>query len=188
VFRKSVARLAVAAVSAGVLALGGPAAASAATCADADTTPTAAAATEVRDAVLCLVNAERAERGLPAFKAQSQLAKSAEGHAKDMVKHGYFSHTSKDGRGLSDRIRATGYLKGRWTIGENLAWGTGVLATPAKIVQAWLDSPGHKAIMLSKDYREAGIGLALGNPKTGAAGATFALNAARRTVAGTSKK
>jgi uncharacterized protein YkwD len=188
VFRKSAARLALAAVSAGVMALGGPSAASAATCANADVIPTAAAAAEVRDSVLCLVNAERAQRGLAAFKAQTQLAKSADGHAKDMVRRGYFSHTSKDGRELADRVRAAGYLKGRWSIGENLAWGTGVLATPANIVKAWLDSPGHKAIMLSPNFRDAGIGLAIGSPKSAAAGATVALNVGKRTTATAAKR
>ena len=187
-FRKSVARIALAAATAGVMALGGPAAASAATCANADVIPTAAASAQVRESVLCLVNAERAQRGLPAFKPQAQLAKSAEGHAKDMVRKHYFDHTSKDGRELADRIRATGYLKGRWSIGENLAWGTGVLATPASIVKAWLDSPGHKAIMLSPNFRDAGIGLALGSPKSSAAGATVALNVGRRTGATAARK
>ena len=187
-FRKSVARFAVAAVSAGVMALGGPAAASAATCANADVVPTAGAISEIREAILCEVNAERTQRGLPALKAQAQLARSADGHAKDMVKRGYFAHVSKDGRELTDRIRSTGYLKGRWSIGENLAWGTGVLATPASIVQAWLNSPGHKAIMLSKDFRDAGIGLALGTPKSGSTGATVALNVGRRSVASAARK
>ena len=187
-FRKSAARLALAAVSAGVMALGGPATASAATCANADVIPTAAAVSEVRESVLCLVNAERAQRGLPAFKVQAQLAKSAEGHAKDMVRRGYFSHTSKDGRELADRVRSAGYLKGKWSIGENLAWGTGVLATPANIVKAWMESPGHRAIVLAPNFRDAGIGLAIGSPKSSAAGATVAMNVGKRSTASAAKR
>ena len=50
-----------------------------------------------------------------------------------MVDHQYFAHEGRDGSQPAERIRATGYLSGggAWRIGENLAWGTGDLATPA---------------------------------------------------------
>ena len=60
-------------------------------------------------------------------------------------------------------------------IGENLAWGTGALATPASIMQAWMNSPGHRENILDPEYREIGIGVVAGNPSTATgAGATYA--------------
>ena len=61
-----------------------------------------------------------------------------------MVAHQYFDHNGPDGRDVVDRIRAVGYmLEGRrWTVGENLAWGTGTLATPKAIMVAWMNTQG----------------------------------------------
>ena len=92
-----------------------------------------------------------------------------------MVEHLYFEHDSRNGDSFADRIRDTGYLSraSRWVVGENLAWGSGRLATPEAIVKAWMDSPGHRANILSGRYREIGIGLTLGSPR-GGDGATYA--------------
>ena len=49
-----------------------------------------------------------------------------------------------------------------WTLGENLAWGTGDLATAAGVMRAWMNSPGHRANILKRAYREVGIGITLG--------------------------
>ncbi len=67
-----------------------------------------------------------------------------------MVDHQYFAHEGRDGSQPAERIRASGYLSGggAWRIGENLAWGTGDLATPRSIMAAWMDSPGHRANIL----------------------------------------
>ena len=67
-----------------------------------------------------------------------------------MVDHQYFAHEGRDGSQPAERIRATGYLSGggAWRIGENLAWGTGDLATPRAIMAAWMHSPGHRANIL----------------------------------------
>jgi uncharacterized protein YkwD len=92
-----------------------------------------------------------------------------------MVTAGLFSHDSPDGRDFEDRILAAGYrsLGAGWTVGENIAWGTGSLATPRAITAAWMNSPGHRANVLEPDYREIGIGVALGTPGAGADGATY---------------
>ena len=67
---------------------------------------------------------------------------------------------------MVDRIRGAGYAKRDrgWALGENLAWGTGGLATAARDPRAWMNSPGHRANILKRAYREVGIGIALGAP------------------------
>ena len=92
-----------------------------------------------------------------------------------MVNEGYFDHTSPSGDTFVDRILGAGYAKRNdgWTLGENLAWGTGDLSTPASVMQAWMNSSGHKANILKKAYREVGIGIRLGVPSDSGVGATI---------------
>ena len=90
--------------------------------------------------------------------------------------HLYFAHVGRDGSQPAQRIRASGYLSsgGAWRIGENLAWGSGELATPKKIMAAWMGSPGHRANILQPAYREIGFGVIAGNPSSrGGGGATY---------------
>jgi uncharacterized protein YkwD len=134
--------------------------------------------TGVTAAVLCLLNGERRDRGLGPLKANRKLGKAADVQAEDMVKRLYFSHKNPEGRNSTDRIRAAGYMSGggRWTVGENLAWGVGELASARGLVNAWMNSPPHRANILKPAYREIGIAIAMGTPKDGkgAPGATVA--------------
>lgn len=141
--------------------------AAAAGCAGADSAPSSSNLETVSAATLCLINARRAEAGLPGLVGEGRLAEAALRHSRDMVERSYFSHDAPDGSSVADRVRATGYLDGArgWTVGENLAWGTGSFATPNSIVQGWMESPGHRANMLSDGFREIGLGLVLGNPR-----------------------
>jgi len=148
-----------------------------ASCADAAIAPGPETMAAVSAATLCLLNGERADRGLPALTLNARLTRAADLYAADLVSGSYFSHTGRDGSDLMQRIRRTGYLPsgGGWSIGENLAWGTGALATPGAIMRAWMNSPGHRDNILNARYREIGIGVAGGNPKRGdGAGATYA--------------
>jgi uncharacterized protein YkwD len=155
----------------------GPASA-ATVCASADG-PTARASTvALANAALCLVNQQRSSRGLKPLKANRRLAKAAVGHARDMVGDGYFSHDSADGRSFVDRIRNAGYIAPRAfpSLGEDLAWGSGTLGTPREIVESWMESPGHRANILDRKFREAGMGVAFGDPGAGMDGVTYALD------------
>jgi uncharacterized protein YkwD len=126
------------------------------------------------ESAACIVNKVRRRRGHRALKVNSRLYSAAQEHATDMVRDQYFSHVAKDGTTVVPRIRAAGYLSDTpdWTVGENLAWGSGSFSTPASIVQAWLNSPGHKRNLLNRKYREAGLAIAVGAPvqTTGDAG------------------
>lgn len=126
-----------------------------------------------REAVLCLVNAERATAGAGPLARESRLDASAQAYAERMVAERFFSHTDPAGGTFMDRLRSSGYADGSFYVGgENLGLLTGV-ATPRAVVAAWLKSPAHGANMLDQRYRDTGIGVVPGTPLA-VAGATFA--------------
>lgn len=143
-----------------------------AACPDADVMPAANTIAQAREALLCLHNEQRAALGLPALTENTKLRRAAEGHSDDMVERGFFRHTGR--RTFVELIVAAGYARRNdgWALGENLAWGTGALATPRRMMQAWMNSPGHRRTIVNRDYREVGFGVRLGVPKNPAAGAT----------------
>jgi uncharacterized protein YkwD len=154
-------------------------------CANADLMPAPGNEGLVRAAVLCLHNQIRAGRGLPLLRENAKLRRAAAGHSADMVTRSFFDHTAPGGATFVQRIFAARYASRRvaWSLGENLAWGTGSLATPRATVRAWMNSPGHRANILNAGFREIGIGIAHGAPvHVGAAarGATYATDFGRR--------
>jgi uncharacterized protein YkwD len=149
--------------------------ASAAPCANADLAPTAQNLDLIRAAILCLHNQIRAAHKLPLLKDNGKLRNAAVAHSSDMVSDGYFDHTTPGGDTFVDRILDSGYVRRNdgWALGENLAWGTGDLATPNGVVNAWMNSAGHRANILKASYREVGIGIRLGVPSDDTVGATY---------------
>lgn len=135
-------------------------------CRNRDLLPAAGNVAKIQTAALCLVNRERARHGERALIADPRLTSAARGHSTDMVAHTYFDHVSPDGQTPLDRIRASGFLpQGHgYLIGENIAWGTGRLASPRQIVQGWMRSPGHRANVLNKRFLFTGMGVAVGVP------------------------
>jgi uncharacterized protein YkwD len=131
--------------------------------------------------VRCEINAIRAANGLQAMRTTNALRVAAQRHSKDMVRHHYFAHVSPSGQTVTDRVKRAGYLDGarRPQLGENIGWGSGSMATPAAIVQAWMNSPPHRAIILAPSFRDAGVGIASGAPQ-GGDGATYTLDVGRR--------
>lgn len=169
----------------------GAAAAAPGACPAAATVPaSAASAARSERALLCLINRERARYDLPALRANRCLARAADGHVRDMVRNRYFSHDSQDGRGFDDRILATGYAPQpeRWTLGENLAWGVAPGGDPAWVLDAWMDSRGHRANVLRGSFREAGVAAVPGAPVALGAGpvarATYAVDFGAHTGGG----
>ena len=149
------------------------AAPAAAACDGADARPSSDNLAQARSAVVCLMNEERARRGVGPLDADARLDKAAKRHSTDMRKHRYFDHVSPAGRTDVHRARAAGYGRFR-SLGENLAWGTGVLATPRSIVRSWMDSAGHRRNILDPGFRDVGVGIALGAPVRGhSGGATY---------------
>jgi uncharacterized protein YkwD len=106
--------------------------------------------------VLALVNQERAAAGCAPVAADAALAGVARAHSADMRDRGYFSHTTPEGLDPFDRARAAGVGYAR---AENIARGQ---ADPAAVMDAWMNSPGHRANVLDCSLTKLGIGVAEG--------------------------
>ncbi|MEA2256589.1 MAG: hypothetical protein QOG35_2634 [Solirubrobacteraceae bacterium] len=156
-------------------------------CADADSVPGLVADATARRATLCLMNAERTARGRKELRDQPALTKVARRYADQMVRGRFFAHTSPGGSTMLARIRETSYLENvlAWSVGENLAWGTGPLATPRATVRAWMLSPGHRRNLLDPSFADVGIGIVAGVPDAtaaGDAGGTYVTDFGRRVL------
>ena len=103
--------------------------------------------------VIRLVNAVRAENGLKALSANWELSRVARYKSEDMSGNRYFSHTSPTYGTPFEMMRAFG-LSYR-TAGENIAYGQ---RTPAAVVDAWMNSSGHRANILNASYTQIGVG------------------------------
>ena len=95
-----------------------------------------------------LTNAEREKAGLPPLNYHSELQQLADTRAAEIDYYsGHFSHTRPDGSEWHT-VFGNGHIDYR-AIGENIAFGQ---QTPAEVVQAWMDSPGHRANILNEDF------------------------------------
>ena len=157
------------------LALCAPATAHADDCAGADLVPAADNVAAVGQATLCLLNQQRAANGIGPLAEDAALSSASAAYSQRMVAQGFFAHQSPDGGTLVDRLTAVGYLGGDdgWVVGENIGWGQASLATARSMVGAWMNSPGHRENLLSADYTQVGLGLALGTPADQTWGATY---------------
>jgi uncharacterized protein YkwD len=163
-------------------ALAGAPAANADDCQGADARPSADNTAQIAQTTLCLINAQRTAQSLSPVTEQPLLSKASAAYSALMVAQHYFGHVSPDGSELTDRLTDVGYLgqPGSWMVGENIAWGESYLATPGEIVNAWMNSPPHRANILNGDYEEIGLGIALGTPTTPNPGATYTTDFGRR--------
>ncbi|MFF8378269.1 CAP domain-containing protein [Streptomyces sp. NPDC015661] len=135
-----------------------PATGTTATAATAPERPTAAAAKAarfVRD-VVELANAEREKAGCGPLRSEGRLRVAAQGHADDMAARDYYEHHSPEGRDAGDRITGAGYAWSTW--GENIHRGP---KTPARAMEDWMDSPGHRANILNCSFKDIGVGVTL---------------------------
>ena len=103
--------------------------------------------------VVRLVNAERAKRGLDELTYDWQLSRVARYKSQDMRDNNYFSHTSPTYGSPFQMMRNFG-ISYR-TAGENIAKGQ---ATPAAVVNAWMNSSGHRANILNSSFTHIGVG------------------------------
>ena len=103
--------------------------------------------------VLYLTNLERRAEGLSPLKSEPRLEAAAQDHAEDMAAQDYFDHQSLDGRSPWDRLGDAGYTY--HAAAENIAAGQ---ITAESVVDAWMNSPGHRANILNPYFRELGVG------------------------------
>jgi uncharacterized protein YkwD len=162
----------------GALTLTAAAPASAATCKGAHADPASTNLKTVERATVCLLNQKRRQHGLKKLKTNGRLSLASQRHSNSMVARKVFEHGNFVGR-----IKAARYLKGSgsWSVGENIAWGSGNLATPAEIVSAWMNSPPHRHNILHGKFREIGIGVTRGVPvRQNYDGATYTTDFGKR--------
>jgi uncharacterized protein YkwD len=125
----------------------------------------AAAATEItaakklETAVIQRTNAVRKAHGRNPLRAATRLNRAGRQHVVNMARHGYFAHRWSNGDPFGTWIRrywpGSGYRS--WSAGENLYW-EGPSTTARRIVRAWMNSPGHRRNLLSRDWRRVGVG------------------------------
>lgn len=108
---------------------------------------------EVEDAMIILVNKERTSRGISTLTFDSKLREVARFHSEDMLKRGYFSHYSPENKTVADR--AEKFNVSYSVIGENLAYAPNLELAHLGL----MNSPGHKANILSEDFHKIGIGV-----------------------------
>jgi uncharacterized protein YkwD len=118
----------------------------------------------LRPYALELVNKARAAHSLKPLVLSEPLNAAAQAHAADMLPHHYFDHTSSQGGTLGDRLKVAGFSTWR-SYAENIAMCrgcAGVLSrrTVAEQQQGWMNSPGHRANILTPDLDRFGFGLA----------------------------
>ncbi len=108
---------------------------------------------QAEDQMLAMVNTERTSRGLSPLVMDKKLQDVARSHAQDMLERGYFSHYTPEGLSPFDRMDQAGisYV----AAGENLAFSPNVTLA----MQGLMQSPGHRANILSKDFGKVGIGV-----------------------------
>lgn len=118
-----------------------------------DTTPDKNAG--FADQVIELVNTARADNGLPPFAKSDVLMQMADAYATRMADRNFCSHVDPD-TGLTAFDRAIEYGYQYSLLGENIAAGQ---TTPKAVMDGWMNSPGHRANILSADLTEIGVGV-----------------------------
>jgi uncharacterized protein YkwD len=115
------------------------------------------AQTAAETEVLKLVNDERAKVGCSPVAASSALSDLAQAFSEDMATRDFFDHTDPSGLSPWDRAAKAGITS---LGGENIARGQ---ADAAAVMEAWMNSPGHRANILKPDFTHIGIGHATGS-------------------------
>jgi uncharacterized protein YkwD len=155
-FRKAHSRLGAGIAIAAAFALAeSPAAA--AGCPGASANTASADPGKLRSALLCVVNRKRAASGLDALKVDRRIQRAATRHVRDMERHRYFGHQRAGGPDLAARLHRAGWYGHAW--GETIAYGCGSSGSPRATVRNWMNSPPHRAIILSGTYRHVGVGV-----------------------------
>jgi uncharacterized protein YkwD len=102
-----------------------------------------------------LTNEARQKEKLPPLKPNKTLFAVARAHSANMARQNQMNHVL-DGKSPGQRIKASGYAYS--SFGENIAFSMGW--SLAQVMDGWMKSPGHRANILRKEYREIGIGIA----------------------------
>jgi uncharacterized protein YkwD len=129
------------------------AAASAAVPAEADAESVSAHASSAERGIVRLMNRFRARHGLRRLRFSTALARAADHHSRDMLANDFLAHTSSDGTPFALRVRRFAHAR---RVGENVAV-ISAAGSPERVVELWLQSPPHRAILLSRRFRRVGV-------------------------------
>ncbi|MEP6693323.1 MAG: CAP domain-containing protein [Chloroflexota bacterium] len=120
--------------------------------------PSAAASLDANESdLVTVVNSFRAARGLARLAVSDTLTFASKWMATDMAVYDYFSHTSRDGRAPVQRMTDAGYPGPQTYTGENMAAG---FASASEVLNGWISSPAHYAVLTNPNYRAIGVGRA----------------------------
>jgi len=113
--------------------------------------------------LLSRINKVRAKHGLSQVRLNSKLVAAARAHSADMAARKYLAHDTPapDSEVWSQRIVRCGYTnKGYryWKAGENIAYGYLWTSSPVLVVDAWMKSRAHRAVILTRAFRDIGVG------------------------------
>ena len=153
--------LTIALAIAGLLAVWAP---SALACPGGRTPAPSLATDQARASVVCLINRKRARNHVKPVREDALLDSAAQSHTDNMTSQNFFSH---EGDGTPEsRASNAGYMAGAhaWGVGEDLFWGALKRSTPYATVDAWMHSAVHRSVMLSRSFRQVGIGVDQGSP------------------------
>jgi uncharacterized protein YkwD len=116
-------------------------------------TPPPANIEEIKQRLLTLHNQLRANKGLPALTRVSELDRAAQLHNDYMARIDFLTH-NEPRRDIGDRVKEQGY---DWhMVGENIAWNQ---QTVEDVMASWMNSTGHRANMLSANFKDVGFGV-----------------------------
>ena len=119
-------------------------------------TRTLVARDQLEAGLLDEINALRRGHGLAPLRASARLRTAADAHSAAMAQRGFFAHESSDGTPFWRRVERY-YSKTRyWSVGENLLWSSPDV-DPARALRMWMNSPGHRKILLTARWREVGL-------------------------------
>jgi uncharacterized protein YkwD len=112
-------------------------------------------------AVVRAINRQRAQYGLARVRASASLARAANFHSWEMLRANYFAHESTNGGSFYARLRR---FTRRHVVGETIAWVRGGCGggMAGRVVGMWMNSAGHRAILLSSSFQRVGIGARAG--------------------------
>lgn len=113
---------------------------------------------QLQKQLVTAINQQRKAAGLKTLKMNSKLSRTAQAHADDMIRRGYFGHVAPNGSKPLARTQKAGY-KG-CLVAENLSYSW---KTVDQAMAGWMKSSGHRYNMLHRDMREVGIGVGPNN-------------------------
>jgi uncharacterized protein YkwD len=108
------------------------------------------------------INQKRVKHHLAKVRVQAKLVTAAQSHSTEMGEQQYFAHSSPTGECWSARLVRCGYTRSGytfWKAGEDIFMVSGIYAAfPQTAVKAWMKSPAHRRVILTKSFRDIGVG------------------------------